>query len=350
MKNIKSISINKQKQNKMKKLFLFAAIAAIGFASCSEENFDGNNGNSSKKIQFKTMVGKNNNLKVTESNTATLKTTGFKVTALNTAAENFDGSKAYTTEFNQLAVTHDGSNWIYTGDYYWPETDKLSFFAYAGDDAGVSSFTATTPGFPYFTYTVNADASSQKDLLAINSLNNVDPGATNTPLALAFKHILTQVNFSLKGQVTTLQYDIKKIEIKSAKSVGTYTYNATTGVWSAQSTTANYTYFSGLTNIPVNTSSVVSFGNGSVGQALMLLPQNLNGVTIEVTYDIKNPSGSIVKKDKVATHTFGASDAWALGTKVRYNFTLPVNSNRIEFNATVDAWDGDTDVNGTLTK
>lgn len=340
MKNIKSISINKQKQNKMKKLFLFVAIAALGFASCSEESFDGNNDNSSKKIQFKTMVGKNNNLKVTELTTAGLQSSGFTVTALNSALLDFDGSNGYTSYISQLPVTY-GTSWTYSGTYYWPEDSyKLSFFAYGGD--AVTSWAATTPSFPSFSYTIKSDASTQKDLVAAMQLNKTNMA---TALALDFKHILTQVNFSIKGQVSGLKYVVKKIEIIGAKSSGTYTYNATTGEWSSQAGTADYTYFDGSvtpTTIDYNTASFTSFGDGGVGaKALMLMPQDNTGVKIKVTYDIVNTGGSFVKENKVAEYTF-ASGTWTLGTKIRYNITLPVATNMITLSATVSGWGTET--------
>ena len=322
----------------MKKLFLLVAIAALGFASCTEENFEGNNGNSSKKIQFKTMVGKNNHLKVTELDLAGLKTSGFTVTALNSASADFNGTNPYTSYIDQLGVTWSDTAWTYTGAYYWPEnSQKLSFFAYGGD--AVTSWAATTPNFPSFSYTIGANAAAQKDLVAAMKLNNTNMA---TALLLDFKHILTQINFSIKGQVPALKYVVKKIEIIGAKNSGTYTYNATTGEWSSQTGTTNYTYFNDSTTIDYGTTDFTSFGNGVTGtEALMLMPQDNSGVKIQVTYDIVNSGGSYVKQNKIAEYTF-ASGTWNLGTKIRYNITLPVSTNSILLDATVTGWNGET--------
>ncbi|MEA5099818.1 MAG: fimbrillin family protein [Bacteroidales bacterium] len=330
----------------MKKLFLFAAIAILGLASCTDEQIEGNKNNPSKKIQFKTMVGKNSNLKATELTTDGLKTNGFKVTALNTASLTFGGNP-YTSYFDNLLVSWNGTKWTNSGNYYWPEDDKLSFFAYGGDNVTLS---ATTPAFPSFNYTIGSTAAAQKDLVTAVSLNKTNSSDT---LGLVFNHILTQINFSIKGAVPVLIYIVKKIEIIGAKNSGTYTYSPTTGGWTAQAGVFNYTYFDGSTTpttIPTNTVTFVSFGNGTgtaaapiTGtEALMLMPQDNTGVQIKVTYDIQNPGGSFVKKDKVSTYTFVTPGTWNLGTKIRYNITLPVASNRIELSGTVSNWNDET--------
>ena len=330
----------------MKKLFLFAAIAILGLASCTDEQIEGNKNDPSKKIQFKTIIGKNNFLKATELTTTGLQTSGFTVTALNTELLDFGGTNPYTSYINQLPVTWNStsSTWTYTGAYYWPEGGhKLSFFAYGGDAVTSSSWAATTPSFPSFSYTIKPDAGTQKDLVAAMQLNKTD---MTDALALDFKHILTQINFSIKGQVSALKYIVKKIEIIGAKNSGTYTYNAGTGVWTAQAGTVNYTYFDGSTTpttIASGTNTFTSFGTGegTGTTALMLMPQDNTGVKIKVTYDIQNTGGSYVKQGKVAEYTF-ASGTWNLGTKIRYNITLPVATHIISLSATVSDWNAET--------
>lgn len=326
----------------MKKLFLFAAIAILGLASCTDEQIEGTKNDSSKKIQFKTIIGKNNFLKATELNTAGLQSSGFTVTALNTGTKDF-GDTAYSSYIDPLSVTYSGSAWSYTGTYYWPEdSKKLSFFAYGGD--AVTSWATTTPSYPSFSYTIGATAALQKDLVAAKALNQIDMAGA---LALDFKHILTQINFSIKGQVSALKYIVKKIEIIGAKNSGTYTYNAGTGVWTAQAGTESYTYFDGSitpTTIASGTTTFTSFGTGEGAgtTALMLMPQDNAGVKIQVTYDIQNTGGSYVKQDKVAEYTFVTPGTWNLGTKIRYNITLPVATSQILLDASVSNWNAET--------
>lgn len=326
----------------MKKLFLFAAITILGLASCTDEQIEGNKNDPSKKIQFKTIIGKNNFLKATELTTTGLQTSGFTVTALNTELLDFGGTNPYTSYIDQLSVTYSASAWSYTGTYYWPEdSKKLSFFAYGGD--AVTSWATTTPSYPSFSYTIGATAALQKDLVAAKALNQID---MTDALALDFKHILTQINFSIKGAVPALIYVVKKIEIIGAKNSGTYTYNAGTGVWTAQAGTESYTYFDGSitpTTIASGTTTFTSFGTGegTGTTALMLMPQDITDVKIKVTYDIQNTGGSYVKQNKVAEYTFD-SGTWNLGTKIRYNIILPVATHIISLSATVSDWNAET--------
>ena len=96
----------------------------------------------------------------------------------------------------------------------------------------------------------------------------------------------------------------------------------------------------------------------------MLIPQT--NVTVKVYYTVETPaaSGSAVlskfNEDSDTNHhqykSFVASSStvttdvdWTKGTTVKYQLTLPLGVNPIEFTATVNAWTIDTDTVGSET-
>jgi len=348
----KQIVINNLNIKKMKKFLFLVAIAAIGFASCTDEKVDEKN--SSNKIGFKTMVGKSTNFKVGELVTADFD--HFHLSAYRTSG----GAMSYTSSLvpyiNNIVVNKSGADWIYTGSYYWPNQDTLQFFAHNAD-ATIDFPTTTITGYPYFWTTINSTPATQKDIVVAKGLNKAALGTT--PVALSFIHALCQVNFSLKGAEVGPDYVIKKIELIGAKDNGKFSFNDTMKYcWSTQSGNATYVYFDGSKTIQ---NSFVSFGNGSrvasgglTGyEALMIMPQNGDWIQIKVTYDLVN-AGVTLYSNATAIVTL-TGEHMDTGKKVRYNLTVPTptgaSTSKITFTATVSDWETEqTGGTGTLTK
>ncbi|MDD3668598.1 MAG: fimbrillin family protein, partial [Bacteroidales bacterium] len=225
----KQINQTNQLTNKflnMKKLFLLVAIAALGLASCSEESFDQVSQKDSNQIGFKTMVGMNSIFKSTELNNTAF--TEFWVSAYRTVGDvNYDSTQTLIPYINNLRVVkiNQATNeWNYTGNYYWPLSQKLNFFAH---NAGASSVMPTNQfsNFPSFTFTQDfTSASTQKDVVIARALNQTSMA---TPVALTFNHVLCQINFSLRGADDGPEYVIKKIEVLGIRETGTFRFRDT---------------------------------------------------------------------------------------------------------------------------
>lgn len=335
----------------MKKFLFLVAIAAIGFASCTDEKVDEKN--SSNKISFKTMVGKSTNFKVGELTTADFN--AFNVSAYRTS----NGPMSYTSSLvpyiNNLNVYKSGADWIYTGSYYWPNTDTLQFFAHNADES-IEMQSTTITGYPSFWTSIESSAATQKDIVVAKGLDKAALGTT--PVNLAFIHALCQVNFSLKGAEIGPDYVIKKVELIGARDYGKFTFNDTMKYcWSNQTGSATYVYFDGSKTI---NNSLISFGNGSrvasgdlTGyEALMIMPQNGDWIQIKVTYDLVN-SGVTLYSNATATVTL-TGEHMDTGKKIRYNLTIPTptgaSTSKITFSATVSDWETEQTGTGTLTK
>ena len=326
----------------MKKILLLVAIASLGFASCTDEQIDQNS--QQNGINFKTMVGRNGNLKIDEITTSVFDR--FVVSSYNTGSDTMSYTASLVPYINNLPVFKSGADWVYTGSYYWPNTDKLQFFA--TDATGATFPTTTVTGYPHFHYTIAGSAATQKDVLVAMSNNKSAQGTT--PVALTFKHALTQMNFSVKGAEIGPTYVIKKIELIGAKDDGVCQFNdSLIHCWEQQIGNATYTYFTGSRNV-YNT--LISFGNGSgvddgtlTGhEALMLMPQDGDNITLKVTYDLIN-SGVTLYSDATASVLLSAIH-FNMSKKIRFNLTVPtptgITNNRITFTATVSDWDVET--------
>ena len=77
----------------------------------------------------------------------------------------------------------------------------------------------TAAGYPKFEYAVKA-VDSQEDLVAANVINQVK---SESAISLPFQHLLTQVNFTIKGDVADFIYTVSKLVIKGAKDKATFT-------------------------------------------------------------------------------------------------------------------------------
>ena len=205
----------------MRKILL-VALTAAAMVSCSEnEGFE--NENTVNRIKFGTVV---------KTGTKTLVATTenfskFTVSAYKTTDE-MGGTVQLNTGFmDDIEVDKSSGEWKYEGDYYWPISGKLQFFA---TSPAQTLDVTTAAGYPKFEYTVKA-VDSQEDLVAANVINQVK---SESAISLPFQHLLTQVNFTIKGDVADFIYTVSKLVIKGAKDKATFTFDgsSTVGAWS----------------------------------------------------------------------------------------------------------------------
>ncbi len=366
---------------------IIIAIFAIGIIGCTDETYDRYNHSDNNKIGFKAMVGKNSLFKAseltskdfddfivyayrTDADIAVANLPGDENTSQNIAGDGTtltsDNVNVIEQYIHSLGVSRSGGNdWSYDGAFYWPEEpgNRLQFYAYAGDSFDAGSWIqpdvnseSLEDRHPRFTYTIADQASEQKDFVTARELNKHEEdkpeNASAKVVDLIFKHALTQINFSLKGEDNNLSYEVSKIEIKDAINKGTYSYYTNEFIASTSANDkANYKY--NTLEIPLDYVGYRMFGNGDKydesenpigGQALMLMPQSFTG-SFEVTYNIKTRHGGTVYENKVASVDFSNNNAeWDAGKKIRYNLILPIGTNMIQFDADITDWDEEEDI------
>lgn len=320
----------------MKKI-MFAAIAALAITSCSQnEEFDAP---SQKTVMgFSTMVSKTTRAAITDE--TALQKSGFKVYAYSSTDEITNAFPAtFKTLMNPASVTHTTeSGWQVDKEYYWPLTDKVHFYAFA-TDASAEFVESTASVYPTLSYTVAAAAADQKDFVLAKLENQ---SKSESAIALAFVHALTQVNFSAQGDKDGFEYTVKDIKITGVAGTGIYSFG--TGKWTAGSDVkASYTY-------PINADKKVIIGAISnnldvTGNTLMLMPQTMNANTkILVSYSVTKDESLVYETtgDGIEIPLTGKID-WEAGKKIRYSLTLANGSVSMKFAPTVGSW-GETEV------
>lgn len=321
-------------------MMMLLAIAAM--VGCSKsEVVDNPNGDGNTPIKLKTFVGKA--VKAAETTTDNL--TSFQMEAYTTTAA-YPGADA-PTNFISSAVTTP-SSWTYTGPQYWPQSLKVSFFAYA-PTTGVTYAAPAVAGWPSFTYTVAAEA-NQADLIVAQRTSQ-DATSNGGSVALTFNHALSQILFKAKCASADFTAVVKTIELSGIQNEGTYTFapsetegTAIEGSWSGVKGAEGYAY---LTN---GTAAITSAGEAITGTngALMLMPQTLTGAKLKVVYTVTIGSGDSEQSFDVTKENVELTGTWAPGMKYTYDLTLVSDATAITIVPGVNTWTTGTTTNPSL--
>lgn len=237
------------------------------------------------------------------------------------------------------------------GNYYWPKTGDLSFFAYSPSSVAATESAGTIT----FNYTVDTDPTNHVDLLYSDwatdktSENNATDVGTNhyNGIQLAFNHAMSVVKFNFKGTSADVAANIQitNIVLQDVNTQGTLTcdFDATPkAAWSGQKTPDDFTL---LKTTPYQLTATNSVIDTDVHN-LILLPQTLTGdEKLVISYKLKSPVGTWIEQDDVqlqlntATVTGGDPETttplttWAMNTK--YNYTVVFDLKKIYFAPTI---------------
>ena len=297
-----------------KNLFLTALVGAMVLTGCSkseilETDLD------RKAIGFENFMHRAT--RATEVTASTLQTNGFKVSA------RYNSTSWY---FQNLEVSYADSK--YSTSYYWPESGTMNFYAVYPKQNIDNSLQ-----FVYSNTDANVDIVTASATANCATYHNANPAQQ---VALEFGHALTQVYFSAKLASTSYKCEVSKIEVICNKEA-TYTFGSGFGTPTTQNT---YTYFSDAQNITTTASAVIG---SKAANSLMLIPQS--GATVKVYYTSIDATNNQTISDFSTNSTcksFTIPAAWLAGKTVKYDMTLPVGANPIEFTATVTSWDEST--------
>lgn len=316
----------------MKKI-LFVALAAATMMSCTENEVIENAGNK-KVVKFGTAVSSTTRAAIT--NIAALQASGFTVYAYNTGKDAAGTGLLNNKFMDNLAVTYSAPNWTFTGTYYWPLDQKIQFFAYAKDTDATYNVAADAK-YPTIDYTIAAEPAQQKDFVVAEAVNQT---SSNNTVTLKFNHVLTQVNFSVKGDDENLTYKIASLKIEGVANTGTYSYG--TDIWTATGTAGTYTYpIAADASVTGTTAVKLDQDNG----ALMLMPQTLTAAAkINITYSVYNGNDPVAAEITAPVALTGTA-AWEPGKKIRYTLTLANNAAKVSFAPEVGEWSATDDSN-----
>lgn len=316
----------------MKKILL-VALAATAMVSCSQ-NDEFENESSKAEIKFSTVVKAGTKASVvTTDNFEKFTVNGYKT-------DGDMGDQVQLTDgfMDDAGLTKSGNAWNFDDNakFYWPLTGKVQFFA----TSPARTLDISSAGYPKFAYTINPEA-SQEDLIAANVINQTKTGSA---ISLPFKHLLTQVNFSIKGKEAGFIYTVTNLKISGAMDKADFTFNGTetVGNWGTPTaSTADLAYEYKGNAVSVTTTAdnlnTVTANFEETGKALfILMPQELTNVNLDITYTAA-PSDKPTEYTYNSTKTVKLTGKWEMGKNVRYTLTLSNDASPITFDPNINS-------------
>lgn len=245
---------------------------------------------------------------------ASMQTTMYDQFSVVAQLKNSDGNIAPRYYMNEVA-TKQGVVWQPSSSiYYWPDNGSLRFLAWAPLDAELDE----SPVKPSedvnkttIKYTVPADLSKQRDLVAAATGYNASPaGGVCAPVSLQFKHLCTAV--VVKTGATMAPGTIKSVTVTNVRNSGTY--DMLSSAWTLTDATTSYTVSPDMA-----TSSTTAEGTklNADDATFMLLPQTLGADSkLEVMFH-DNISG----RDRLLTASLNGAE-WPMGKTVTYRLSI----------------------------
>ncbi len=321
----------------MKKILL--AIAAVATITGCSQNEEFENPGQKAEINFGTVVKTTSRAVVTNNTTFQ----SFKVSSFIVASDfNFVTTFLGSPYMDGVEYTGGQNSWTTTDSnkYYWPTGKNVQFFGYPNDLA-LALPTEATKGYPTLAFTIGATSSAQTDLV-VASENMAKPAGNEA--TLNFKHILAKINFSYKPEDANYTYDITEVKITGVKggaAIYTYAKNVTDGTWSVGEAVADgYAY-----PITVAESANDGFYNlDSTDGSLMLLPQDVAGAKINITYKTSKTINGVEETffNDTKIVTLPENSKWGVGQSIRYKLTLPVGAEQVGIATDVKDWEDET--------
>lgn len=225
-----------------------------------------------------------------------------------------DGNIAPRYYMNEVA-TKQGVVWQPSSSiYYWPDNGSLRFLAWAPIDAELDE----SPVKPSedvnkttIKYTVPADLSKQRDLVAAATGYNASPeGGVCAPVSLQFKHLCTAV--VVKTGATMAPGTIKSVTVTNVRNSGTY--DMLSSAWTLNDATTSYTV---SPNMAIGSTTAEGTKLNADDATFMLLPQTLGADSkLEVMFH-DNISG----RDRLLTASLNGAE-WPMGKTVTYRLSI----------------------------
>ena len=230
------------------------------------------------------------------------------------------GVTAYTDDGrlfmpNEKVTSASGNLWTTGETYFWPAEETLNFYAYApysstGDGYGDNMTINQNAKNITFSHTVPDQATAQPDILFTHKACSKATSNGGT-VSLRFHHALAGVKFVAKN-VTNCT--VTSITLRGLYGQGSCTYDAATGTFTWELTGEKRIFSEDfnveLTNSEGETTQPITDVNKAT--TFMMIPQTLEGVTVEVT--LETASG----ESFMLTGSLAQTGAWEAGKIYTY--------------------------------
>lgn len=124
-------------------------------------------------------------------------------------------------------IAYENGSWVNkSGVRYWPET-AVDFYAYYNDNGSYSWSVENQKAVAKFVnFEVNNNVAEQQDLIYAVKTNQSKPGEddANTPVALNFRHALSQIVFQAKNTNANLYVEISGVDVVNVGNTNTFTF------------------------------------------------------------------------------------------------------------------------------
>ena len=297
----------------MKKSLFMLGAAIVALSSCTQDEVL--NVNENRVISFESHVNKS-----TRAVTNTTNLEKFYVF----------GNHGTTNVFNNVEVTKNGSDWVYTPPVAWT-ANNYKFAAYATTNESDQLTPGYSDGVLTFSDYVPNDAS---DLVAaVASVDNT--GLANATVNFTFQHLLSKVQFVLTNN-STEDYTMKVGAITfSVLKQGDCVYNGT-ATWTPEGLATTLTVAGTTTNI--------AKGASFTSEDHLVIPnQALNSVAASFKVEFYDASDNKVYEKQYSDVALKLiaddSQKWTPGYLYQYNGSIKPTTSNITFSVTqVDAW------------
>lgn len=300
----------------MRKSLVMCGIAALAFASCTQNEVL--NVNENRAINFDGFVGKPTKAAVNSvDDLAAFQVFGGYGT---------DGALDYDNVYDDVAVTKSGENspytWTPAETKYWQQGYKYTFNAYApalGSGKGTASV-----GENGVTITDFVASDGETDLLiaetkTVNATSTIPSGAVQ----FTFNHVLSMIRFTFSTTLVGVNITISDLKVNQVPNKATYTAAASNnGSWETMDNNSKVDY--SLT-VSGSITSDNSTGKKSSSEKIVI-PQSFGSTGLTVTFKL-NATGALTLTDKVHTVTLPTTQ-WEKGK--RYNYNAKITKDNID--------------------
>jgi hypothetical protein len=284
----------------MKKIFFFTFLTAAFLASCSSDDQD-------EPKQEPRLI----TVEVTENPLLDANGTPKQLPTRTAAATTSESLSAFSMNYEGNKFSFEkktGGSWN-TNEYTWPVSGndtKIDFYAYNDGDFLWNS------GNPYLSFTMDASAFNQTDLL-VATHKAISFNDAKGKVSLDFDHACAAVKFNISktAGVVEKSVTVTSVVLSGVKNQGNYYYNEETK-WQSLSGSASYTLTD--SNITLTTDKrALPCGY------LFLIPQSKEGMTLTVKYTVNGDASE---------YTFNLSGTWEAGTEYIVNISLGTSINK----------------------
>ncbi|MBO4801420.1 MAG: fimbrillin family protein [Bacteroidaceae bacterium] len=217
------------------------------------------------------------------------------------------GAEIMTESLAAFSMNYEGSKYDFTktggtwSTFTWPgvaNSTKIDFYAY---NAGTFYWNS---GAPYLSFTVDANASTQRDLL-VATHQQISYSESGGEVSLTFDHACAAIQFNVckTSGVADKTVVVKSVVLSNVKNQGDYHY--ATG-WSLKAPTTSYTLTTGDITLTTEKQPLPC-------GFLFLIPQEKSGVTLTVNYTVNDGSPQ--------SHDFNLTGSWLAG----HEYTININ-------------------------